>query len=176
MAQACSVRIRPLNGAFALAVDPNAPVISALTDSIAYGTINLVKNFTITDAQSTMACNSTYLTVTSSDAAVIPAANVVWSGTAPNCIATITGVSNTGSGSTTLTVTVTDETALTDTDSFVVTVVPLTLPIAIAAHSSTIADFDGDGFGDIAVIASAGGGNGRYRCYPDHARAAYAAL
>ena len=69
--------------------------------------VPLVINFTITDSDSTLFCNSTYLSASSTNAALIPAANVVFAGTAPNCTATVTLVAN-ATGTATLTFTVTD--------------------------------------------------------------------
>src|SRR3989338_987834 len=79
----------------------DAPVISAIVnqstnEDIPTGAIA----FTITDIDSTLLCTTANLSATSSDTAVLPVANIVFGGTAPNCTVTMTpdlnqnGVSN----------------------------------------------------------------------------------
>lgn len=69
---------------------------------------NVAKNipFTIADVDSTLTCNGN-VSVVSSNTALIPNTNIAVTGTAPNCVASITPLAN-QSGSSTITVTVTD--------------------------------------------------------------------
>lgn len=82
------------------------PVISSITNQTANEDVGLPINFTITDADSTLNC-STSMSATSSNIALLPVANIVFTGTAPNCVATLTPVVN-QSGSSNLVLTVTD--------------------------------------------------------------------
>jgi hypothetical protein len=133
----------------------DTPLISNISNQTAYGTSAATVSFTISDAETAVACNSTYLTATSSDTALIPVANIVWSGTAPNCVATVTSTSNTG-GSSTLQFTVTDGT-LTANDSFTMYVRSILLSTTTVGKNSRIADFDADGYGDVAILGRTGG-------------------
>ena len=84
-------------------------------------------NFTINDTDSTLLCNSTYLSTASTNAAVIPATSISFSGTYPNCVASVTlnaNANTTDHGAVSLTFTVTDTSSSTSGNSFVVEVKP----------------------------------------------------
>lgn len=103
----------------------DAPTISTITNkTTAEGTASSAIAFTINDLDSTLSCTSGVV-ATSSNTALIPNANVVFSGTAPNCTAIVTPATI-GYGTSTLTFTVTDNgtplPALTATSSFTMTV------------------------------------------------------
>ena len=103
----------------------DAPTISSITNSTtAEGTASSAIAFTINDLDSTLSCTSG-VTATSSDTTLIPNANIIFAGTAPNCTATVTP-SATGNGVATLTFTVTDNgtplPALTAVTAFTMTV------------------------------------------------------
>jgi hypothetical protein len=83
-----------------LANDP--PTISAISDQSFSVGVPTPINFTITDPNDTLNC-VTSMTASSSDQAVVPNGNIVFSGTAPNCTATVTATS-TGTASITYTV------------------------------------------------------------------------
>jgi hypothetical protein len=104
------------------ALDTTAPTISAIaSQSTDFNTPTKAITFTIGDVGSTIACNGTYLTLSSSDTAIVAPGGVVWSGTYPNCSAVITPVSS-GSGNATLTVTVNDVVGNTAASAFGLTV------------------------------------------------------
>ena len=103
----------------------DAPTISAIaTQTTGEGTASSAIAFTINDSDSTLSCTSS-MSATSSNTALIPNANVVFGGTAPNCTVTVTPVA-TGFGSSTITLTLTDNgtpmPALTATTSFAMNV------------------------------------------------------
>lgn len=83
------------------------PVISAITAKITNANTPIAVNFTFTDIESTLTCNAARLSMTSSDTSIVLNSGVSWSGTAPNCTATITPVTN-AFGTTTITITGTD--------------------------------------------------------------------
>jgi hypothetical protein len=92
-----------------IVIETTAPTISAIaSQSTDFNTPTSAISFTIGDVGSTIACNSTYLTLSSSDTAIASSSGVVWAGTYPNCTAVITPVSN-GSGTASLTITVNDD-------------------------------------------------------------------
>lgn len=103
----------------------DAPTISAITNKSADEDVasNAIA-FTVSDIDSSLICSSSVI-ASSSNTTVIPDANVVITGTAPNCNAVITSAAN-QSGSATITLTVTDNgtpmPALTATTSFVMTI------------------------------------------------------
>ncbi len=101
----------------------DAPAISTIADTSTNEDTSKAVTFTILDVDSTLACSSANLSMISSDTAVVPTANVVWSGTAPNCTATISPAAN-ANGATTITITVTDG-SLTAQSSFILTVNPV---------------------------------------------------
>jgi uncharacterized protein len=104
----------------------DAPDISDIADQTTAEDTAEVVNFTITDVDSTVTCSATHLSVSSSNLGLVPPANVVISGTAPNCTATITPLAN-ASGTVDLTFTVTDGT-LTDSDVFTLEVTAASAP------------------------------------------------
>lgn len=89
----------------------DAPVIAGFADMAIDEDSSYAQSFSITDVDNTLNCN-TSVSVTSSDISVVPVANVVFSGTAPNCIATVTPSAGM-SGNTTLTLQVNDGTVST---------------------------------------------------------------
>lgn len=93
---------------FTLTVAPvnDAPVVAPISNqSTTEGVLKAV-NFTITDVDSNLNCNSS-VAITSSNTALVPNTNITITGIAPNCTASITPV-NGQSGSSTLTVAVSD--------------------------------------------------------------------
>jgi len=99
------------------------PVLSAIANQTTNEDTPVAVNFTITDPENGVTC-ATSVTAVSSNAALIPVANIVFSGTAPNCVATITPtLNNTGSSNITFTLTDTGVPVLTDTQGFTVSVV-----------------------------------------------------
>jgi predicted extracellular nuclease len=98
----------------------NVPTISDVLDQTTAEDVAEVVNFTIGDLETTLTCSATHLSAASTNPGLVPVANVVFSGTAPNCVATITPVLD-QTGASTITLTVSDGTA-TANDSFVQTV------------------------------------------------------
>lgn len=78
-------------------------------------------SFTIADAETTLACSSTYLSMTSSDTSIVANSSVVFGGTFPNCTAVITPVTS-ATGTTSITLTVSDSSSGTAQQSFDLTV------------------------------------------------------
>ncbi len=113
--------------AFSVTVTPvnDAPVMSAIADrSSPEDTVTIV-NFTITDVDSILNC-TTSMSATSTNTALIPDANIVFSGTAPNCIATITPTAN-ASGLSDLLFTVSDTIDINNRQ-FTLTITPVNDP------------------------------------------------
>lgn len=133
--------------AFLLTVNPvnDAPTISAITSKSADEDVaSSAITFTIADIDSTVTCSGSVSAV-SSNTTVIPNANIVISGSAPNCQAVITSAAN-KSGSATITLTLTDNgtpmPALTATSAFTMTIdaVPdLTGTLSVANNLSGVA-------------------------------------
>jgi hypothetical protein len=131
---------------FSLNVFPvnDTPTISAIVTQTTPE--NVPKNiaFIIADADSTLTCNGN-VSVVSSNIALIPNTNIAVTGTAPNCVASITPVAN-QSGSSTITVTVTDNgTPLpvqTSNTSFNMMVSPVNEAPVISAISSQVTNED----------------------------------
>jgi fibronectin type 3 domain-containing protein len=97
------------------------PTISNINDLSIESDGSTIVNFTITDSDNTLNC-LTSMSKTSSNTTLVPTANIVFSGTAPNCSATITPtVASTGTS--TIQLTVTDGTSSVS-DSFVLTITP----------------------------------------------------
>jgi hypothetical protein len=132
---------------FLLTVNPinDAPTISAITSkSTDEDVASAAITFTIADIDSTITCAGSVSAV-SSNTTVIPNANVVISGSAPNCQAIITSAAN-KNGSATITLTVTDNgtpvPALTATSAFTMTIdaVPdITGSLTVANNLSGVA-------------------------------------
>lgn len=93
-----------------------APTISAVADQSATEDLAWPINFTITDVDSTLNCASSML-ATSSNASLLPVSNIIFSGTAPNCTATLTPALN-QSGSSNVVLSVSDG-VNTTTEAFV---------------------------------------------------------
>lgn len=103
----------------------DVPTISTIANkTTTEGTASSAIAFTIVDVDSTLSCTGGVV-ATSSNTTLIPDANIVFSGTAPNCTAVVTPIA-VGNGTSTLTFTVTDNgtplPALTATTSFLMTV------------------------------------------------------
>lgn len=121
-----------------------APVISAITaKSTNEDTATAGIAFTISDTDSTIFC--TNVAGTSSNTTLVPNGNIVITGTAPNCIATITPAANL-SGTATITLTLTDNgtpmPARTATSAFLLTVNPVNDAPTISTITSKSADED----------------------------------
>ncbi len=106
---------------FTVAHVNNPPTIGFLTNSTMNEDTTSVVNFTINDTDSTLACNSSFLSAASSDPTVVMDMDVVFGGTYPNCTASITPVGN-AFGSTNITISVTDGSVTTTSNSFTLTV------------------------------------------------------
>ena len=120
------------------------PQISAISNtSVNEDTTTSAIAFTIVDVDSTVFCNN--VTATSSNTTLVPNANIVIAGTAPNCTAVITPTAN-GNGSTTLTLTLTDNgsplPSQTATSVFVLTVYAVNDAPSIAALTNKSTDED----------------------------------
>jgi len=102
-----------------MVADQNPPTLSAIADQTTLEDTVKEVTFTIGDVET--AVDALSLSVTSTNPALVPPANVVFSGTGANRTATITPLAN-RSGQTTLTITVTDGGTLTASESFVLTV------------------------------------------------------
>ena len=107
----------------------DVPVISSITNGTTNSDTAAPFTFTISDIDATLACSAANLTAASSNTTMVPVANVVFSGTAPNCTATVTPVAN-QNGQTQISVTVNDNGntgtggALTAQSTFLITVRP----------------------------------------------------
>lgn len=97
------------------------PVISSITNKTMESDGSIAVTFTISDVDNTLNC-STSMSKTSSNTSVVPTASIVFSGSAPNCTATITPTAAT-TGTSTITLTVTDGTTQANS-SFNLTVTP----------------------------------------------------
>lgn len=106
------------------------PVISAISAQSTNKNIAKAVTFSISDVDSTVDC-STGMTASSTNVGLVPVVNIVFSGTAPACTATITPVSN-QTGTSDITFTVTDTgtplPALTAASAFTLTVVAINTP------------------------------------------------
>lgn len=114
-----------------------APVISAVADQNASEDLAWPISFTITDTDSTLNC-ATSMSATSSNTTLLPIVNIVFSGVAPNCVATLTPVLN-QSGSSNVVLSVSDGVSAT-TEAFVYNVSSSNdAPVinAISAQSTT---------------------------------------
>ncbi|USN54799.1 MAG: hypothetical protein H6765_10130 [Candidatus Peribacteria bacterium] len=100
----------------------DAPVISDIANqSTNEDTTESNVAFTISDVETAVACNATYVTATSSNTSLISNGNITIGGTAPNCTITLVPTAD-ANGTSTITVTLSDG-SLTDVDTFVQTVV-----------------------------------------------------
>jgi alpha-tubulin suppressor-like RCC1 family protein len=101
---------------FQLTVTPinHAPTISSISSpQSVFEDSTLTINFTAQDQDKTYACSSSYLSVSSTNTALVKSSGVAWGGTWPNCSVSITPEPN-QVGSTQLTITVTDDGVPTD--------------------------------------------------------------
>ncbi len=119
----------------AIAAVNDVPIISSVANqSIGEGTPSSPIALTITDVDSSLSCASS-VTASSSNATLIPNANIVFSGTAPNCTMVITSASGLD-GTATITLTLTDSgnpaPVKTATTSFSVNVTQVNDPPAIS--------------------------------------------
>jgi len=134
------------SNAFILTVNAinDVPLIATVTDqTVNKNTATSALAFTVSDIDSTITCSN--VVGTSSDTTLIPNANIVIAGTAPNCTVTVTPSLN-NVGSATLTLALTDLgtplPAEVGTSTFVVNVVAFNNPPTISAISSQIIDED----------------------------------
>ena len=130
------VPVLSASSSFSFTVTPvnDAPILSAIGNQTAVENGFVTVNFTITDVDSLLLCTSANLSATSSNTALMPIANIVYGGAAPNCTATFTPTASTN-GSSNISITVNDNGApnLLDTQSFVLTVTPYNDPPVISA-------------------------------------------
>lgn len=84
----------------------SAPVISAISDQTADAGVAKAVPFTLTDSNDLLTCSGS-MSGTSSNTTIIPNANIVFSGTMPDCIATITPAAG-QSGTAAITLTASD--------------------------------------------------------------------
>jgi hypothetical protein len=97
----------------------DAPIISTIADTTILEDGSSDLTFTISDVDNTLTCAAS-VSATSTDLTLLPLADVVFSGTAPNCTATLTPAAN-QSGITDIVFTVTDG-SLTNNEAFTFTV------------------------------------------------------
>lgn len=102
------------------AVDDAASLGAIATQNTNVNTATGAIAFTFNDNDGAV-CTSARLSMSSSNTAIVANASVVWAGTAPNCTATITPVSN-KAGSVTITITATDGGLANKTTSFTLNV------------------------------------------------------
>ncbi len=131
---------------------PNsAPTISDISNQTTDEDTAKSVSFTIDDVDGALLCSSTYLSMSSSNTTVVPDANVSWSGTYPNCIATITPAAdkNENDGIPTITIQITDGT-LSASASFTLTITPASVPVT--TDQSTVTAIAGNTY--IVTITS----------------------
>lgn len=130
--------------ALTVAAVNDPPVVSAISGQSTTQNVAKAVSFTISDVDSTLTCAGSVL-VTSSNTTLVPNTNIVVSGTAPNCTATITPANN-QSGSTTMSVKVTDNgsplPAKSTTNTFVLTVAQVNLPPTISTITTKTTNED----------------------------------
>lgn len=113
-----------VNSAQASGTPNSPPVISAIAAQTMEADTSLPVNFTLSDANHVLTCTGS-MSATSSNTTLLPNANIVFSGTMPNCVATITPAAN-QSGTATVTLTAND--GITSTNQpFSLTVTPCTV-------------------------------------------------
>ena len=130
-----SITVTPVNDAPTLALIPDQSVFEG-------GTLPITLN--VNDVDNAIICSSANLSATSTNTSLVNAAGLVFSGTAPNCILTVTPLAL-QNGMTTITVTATDGT-LSVNDSFILTVVPVPDPPVLAPIANQ------SGFEDTALV------------------------
>lgn len=105
---------------FVTTVGAGVDIATALSNATIAEDSNHLIVFTISDSNLNADCNGTYLSMSSTNTALVPNANVVWGGSYPNCTATISPVAD-GFGSADLTITLAEGLAI-DTETFTLTV------------------------------------------------------
>jgi hypothetical protein len=134
LASSTSASITPSTSASS---DTTAPTISSITTkSTMTSTASAAITFTISD-NTTLACTSQYLFMTSSNTTVVANSSVTWSGTYPNCSAVITPEAG-ATGTPTITFTVRDSAGLNANTNFLFHVTS-----AFALGQSSVSDIDG---------------------------------
>lgn len=137
----------------------DAPTISAITNKTTdEDTPTSAIAFTINDIDSTLNCASS-VTKSSSNTTLVPNANIVITGTAPNCSAVITPAAN-ASGNSTITLTLTDNgtptPALTATSAFslsVAAVIDLGGSLPLTNLSGIVNSYTGNTYGRTLSLA-----------------------
>jgi Bacterial Ig domain len=131
---------------FSLTVNPvnQAPTISAITAKTTNEDTAITNiNFTISDTDSAVYCSN--VTASSGNTGLVSNANIVITGTSPNCMATITPTAN-QNGSTNITLTLTDNgtpmPGLSDSTTFTLTVNAVNDAPAMSAISNKTTDED----------------------------------
>jgi uncharacterized protein YjdB len=122
----------------------DAPVLSAISNQTVKSDESLVLNYTLNDSDNALNC-STSVSVTTSLTSVLPLADIAKSGTAPNCVLTITPSLNVA-GTSTINISATDG-VLGDAKNFTTTIVsvssialsPPSLSIAVGGTSQLVA-------------------------------------
>ncbi|MFZ9520009.1 MAG: cadherin domain-containing protein [Silvanigrellaceae bacterium] len=112
------------NRNFTVTVNPvnDAPTMNAINAQSVNMNTNLAVSFVVGDIDGALACSSTYLSYSSSTPSIVAASGaVVWSGTWPNCVGTVTPVSG-AFGAVNLTFQVTDAGPLSASRIFQLTV------------------------------------------------------
>src|SRR5690606_12163578 len=92
--------------------------------------------FTISDVDSTLDCSAANLAATSSNTTLMPVSGIAFSGTAPNCTATLTPAAN-QTGNSTIRITVSDG-ALDSFDEFVLSVSNVDDPAVLSDDSALV--------------------------------------
>lgn len=123
----------------------DAPVIATIAAQTTPVDTDKAVTFNFTDVDSTLACNSTRLTMTSSNTAVVLNSAVVWSGSwtsgTPTCTATITPVAG-AAGATTITFNGNDGSGGNTSRVFTLTVNGASLKWYNAANTAPITAYD----------------------------------
>lgn len=115
------------------------PVVSNISNQTTNEDTVLPVNFTITDADSTLDCVSS-MSASSSNVVLLPVSNIVFSGTVPNCVATLTPVLN-QNGTSNLVFTVSDG-VTSATSSFAYTANPVNDPPTMSSISAQTTNED----------------------------------
>ena len=120
----------------------DAPVLNPIAAQTTPEDTPLLVNFTVSDPDDILTCAGS-MSATTTDATIVPAASVVFSGIVPNCTATITPVAN-ANGILNLTFTVTDTgvPVMTASQSFALNVTAVNDPpvMAVIAPQTTAED------------------------------------
>jgi hypothetical protein len=99
---------------------PQPPVLLPIANQ--FNLVNVTHNFLInaSDPDTAIACNATFLSATSSNPALLPVSNIIFSGSIPNCNVALTPTLS-ASGSSNITITLNDGTGFSVNQSFTVT-------------------------------------------------------